>query len=1256
MRGAVEKLVLACFLGILTVTLYGCGGSSKTVPPSPPPPPVALDLPTGHGLTPTGENPIEVAAGTTKRSGNLDITCPAGGAGCVVAVTDAGATYDATGGTPTVAAALDPINVAGVGDNHGLTGSDPTPIAAGMMMRIGNVVVSCPGETGDPACVVVGATYQATGAKPTVAVAYDPIDVAGAGSNHGLTGSDPITIAAGETERHGKVNITCPAGGAACVVVGATYDKRGGTPTVAAALDPINVAGVGDNHGLTGSDPTPIAAGMMRRIGNVVVSCPGETGDPACVVVGANYQATGAKPTVAVAHDPIDVAGVGSNHGLTGSDPVTIAAGETERHGKVNITCPAGGEACVVVGATYDARGGTPTVAAALEDLDLPPGHGLTGSDPITIDAGETERNGKVNITCPAGGEACVVAVTDDGATYEATGGTPTVAAALDPINVAGVGDNHGLTGSDRIEVAAGMMKRIGNVAVSCPAGGAACVVVGATYEATGATPTVAVAHDPIDVAGVGSNHGLTGSDPVTIAAGETERHGKVNITCPAGGAACVVVGATYDARGGTPTVAAALDPINVAGVGDNHGLTGSDRIEVAAGMMKRVGNVDVTCPGETGDPACVVVGATYEATGATPTVAVAHDPIDVAGVGDNHGLTGSDPVTIAAGETERHGNVNITCPAGGAACVVVGATYDARGGTPTVAVALEDLDLPPGHDVASSTMKAGAIIRDMRGVTLTCPAGGADCVVAVTADGATYEATGGTPTFTVNKMILAASSGPSGDSDGGHAAGVQKGMKPAATQDPVASDATRAISQSSVTDLSTTALANVNVAVERSGTGTDADITLKLTGRGFGSFTQSAAEEVSFVSNNAGNTTPALPRGDWSGSAFIYRPEAGGGTTVHAVAYSDIEESQMLKVSNFRVFTPSLRTILVADPDNDLGPRIEFTTAVALGNRRLGGDDDDAADLGGDVTIGGTTYNLRLATSESESFVKSHAMDDELKVELEVVDGVWVPGTVKCAVSACAGTRVTSPTIQEARVGGTWTVTLNDIEMVPVADRDYMTLGVWLSLPDNRLGEFHAGAFADGAPGDAVSSTERFIRSAPGAAPNSLDQLQGKANYSGSATGLYAENSKVGTFSATADLEADFGTQAVDTPGTLSGSISRFMENGSSLGDWKVLLEEASPTTAATSNDVLFDGDTGGEAEGRRLTGKWGAEFFGVERNDNDGNRRFVGTTTQVTNPTSVAGTFGASWQADDDDDDSAHLRIIGAFGANKVLPTPAP
>ena len=68
--------------------------------------------------------------------------------------------------------------------------------------------------------------------------------------------------------------------------------------------------------------------------------------------------------------------------------------------------------------------GPRPDVTGALP-LPLPAGHGLSSGE-ITVDPGQSMEHGNVAVSCPAGGQACVINVAADGsASYDGTGGMP---------------------------------------------------------------------------------------------------------------------------------------------------------------------------------------------------------------------------------------------------------------------------------------------------------------------------------------------------------------------------------------------------------------------------------------------------------------------------------------------------------------------------------------------------------------------------------------------------------------------------------------------------------------------------------------------------------------------------------------------------------------------------------------------------------------------------------------------------------------
>ena len=129
----------------------------------------------------------------------------------------------------------------------------------------------------------------------------------------------------------------------------------------------------------------------------------------------------------------------------------------------------------------------------------------------------------------------------------------------LDPTPALRLPAGHGL-GAGEIMVAAGASEEHGNVVVTCPAGGGACVVTvsadgTAVYDRAGGVPSLTLIYASW---GLPLGHGL-GAGEIMVAAGASEEHGNVVVTCPAGGRACVLrVSANgtveYARTGGTPT------------------------------------------------------------------------------------------------------------------------------------------------------------------------------------------------------------------------------------------------------------------------------------------------------------------------------------------------------------------------------------------------------------------------------------------------------------------------------------------------------------------------------------------------------------------------------------------------------------------------------------------------------------------------------------------------------------------------------
>ena len=86
--------------------------------------------------------------------------------------------------------------------------------------------------------------------------------------------------------------------------------------------------------------------------------------------------------------------------------------------------------------------GGAPGAGSVVDSMPMPPkdkdatmaltgvpvNHGLSPMDAFTVQPGTSEERGNVEVSCPAGGPACVVSVADDNTVeYEITGGMPSI-------------------------------------------------------------------------------------------------------------------------------------------------------------------------------------------------------------------------------------------------------------------------------------------------------------------------------------------------------------------------------------------------------------------------------------------------------------------------------------------------------------------------------------------------------------------------------------------------------------------------------------------------------------------------------------------------------------------------------------------------------------------------------------------------------------------------------------------------------------
>ena len=243
-------------------------------------------------------------------------------------------------------------------------------------------------------------------------------------------------------------------------------------------------------------------------------------------------------------------------------------------------------------------------------------------------------------------------------------------------------------------------------------------------------------------------------------------------------------------------------------------------------------------------------------------------------------------------------------------------------------------------------------------------------------------------------------------------------------------------------------------------------------------------------------------------------------------------------------------------------------------------------------------------------------------------------PGTYTC-VSMCTLSTDTDANLDA--VGGTWHFTPDDDEsLVPVADADYMHFGYWMNESENEdTGEpvLEVAAIADGTEESAIGTVQ---------------SLEGRASYSGAATGLYVKRALSmdgevdsragGQFTADVMLTATFGgarVPAIDHY-SIHGSITSFMDRDGAAIDssWSVDLETALFDSQEIMSGSAFAGETVGDE--RAAMGTWTGRFFGPVAVDSDA----MTAGNQSTLPSGVAGTFDGAF---------TNGAVIGAFGAEK-------
>ena len=154
--------------------------------------------------------------------------------------------------------------------------------------------------------------------------------------------------------------------------------------------------------------------------------------------------------------------------------------------------------------------------------------------------------------------------------------------------------------------------------------------------------------------------------------------------------------------------------------------------------------------------------------------------------------------------------------------------------------------------------------------------------------------------------------------------------------------------------------------------------------------------------------------------------------------------------------------------------------------------------------------------------------------------------------------------------------------------DSTFVTYGYWIRKGAD--GRWDVSAFHNATRGDDSGEPS-------GLAADTL--LSGKATYGGAAAGVYALSDGAGTFTADAELVADFTGTSDSVTGTIDGFMTRGFTGGGSMSrDWSVELQKRNISDKGRFTENEGDGVLGltrwtMDGEAGRAGGKWTGAFY---------------------------------------------------------------
>ena len=234
-------------------------------------------------------------------------------------------------------------------------------------------------------------------------------------------------------------------------------------------------------------------------------------------------------------------------------------------------------------------------------------------------------------------------------------------------------------------------------------------------------------------------------------------------------------------------------------------------------------------------------------------------------------------------------------------------------------------------------------------------------------------------------------------------------------------------------------------------------------------------------------------------------------------------------------------------------------------------------------------------------------------------------PGTYDCAAGDCVvqvSDQSTSraPAYSGTATTGSWTFTpdVDNNPQIILQDADHMHFGWCVKTPT-----------AAAAEGQYLYDAEVFYGGSAMFPVTNINALEGDADYSGPAAGLFAvtgDDAAHGEFTATATLMAKFDD--VTAAGTVNGKIAAFVRDDGVANDWSLTLAPtaidsttggATAATAGTTNSRV----TGGSNDN---IGTWGFQMYGSGMNNADPTGIAGSFRAAIDKNTAVAGAFATS------------------------------